>query len=273
MKNYQLKEKLICLHNVVGGYGDKVVLNNINLTEQDVVIDGEITGQSYAFLGRSGRGKSTLFKLLTGLMAPKSGQVLINNISDGIENTAKVVGEGDISFVDQKYTLFRHKKVVDILLYSLRKDTRPKAEKLVIIDELLKEWDLLPHKDKYSCELSGGQRQRTAILSKILTNNTFLVLDEPTSGLDPVAIRKVKGYIKKFKETNEMNTVMFSTHDINFAVEMADVIYILGFENPDSEVSTILHRIDMKERGLAWSEFGGEHVKVVNEILDLMENS
>ena len=273
MKEYTLGEKLICLNNVTAGYGDKIVLKDLNLIEHDILMEGAITGQSIGIVGCSGRGKSTLFRLLAGLMKPIEGQVLINNISDGIAGTAKEVEEGDISLVDQKYTLFRHMTVFEILMYSLRKDVRSVADKKILIDEMLDEWDLTPHKDKYSGDLSGGQRQRTSILSKILTNNTFLILDEPTSGLDPIAVKKIKGYIRKFKSTREMNTVIFSTHDLYFAAEMADVIYVIGKPESNSEYSTIIKSFDMRENGLTWKEFSGEHVKIVNEILDVLEKS
>jgi polar amino acid transport system ATP-binding protein len=87
---------------------------------------------------------------------------------------------------------------------------------------------LTEHKDKYSCELSGGQRQRTAIIEQMLTSKHFMILDEPFSGLDVGNIEKVKLSFDKISAANELNTIIFSTHDIRLAVELSDSIYILG---------------------------------------------
>jgi len=80
-------------------------------------------------VGRSGRGKSTFFKALTGLVPPNTGKILIKDFSKNEENAAKPVREGDIGFVDQKYTLFRHKTVQQSLKFALRKSTISEAEK------------------------------------------------------------------------------------------------------------------------------------------------
>ena len=81
---YELKDTILYLNNVELGYGDgsdyKAVLKNVNLEEKDVVRIGHITGQTIAIVGRSGRGKSTLFKALTGLVKPHKGEVLITEL-------------------------------------------------------------------------------------------------------------------------------------------------------------------------------------------------
>lgn len=272
---YELKDTILYLDNVELGYGEgsdyKVVLKDVNLVEKDVVREGHTTGQVIAIVGRSGRGKSTLFKALTGLVKPKNGEVLITEIDTLETNDAKIVSEGDVGFVDQKYTLFRHKTVEEIFKYALRNSNMTKEEKTNTINKYLGEWGLENQRKQYPCELSGGQRQRTAIIEQILTSGHFMVLDEPFSGLDVGNIRDVKKSFELIKEDHELNTIIYSTHELRLAVELADSIYVVGYPDLNNrEYATIVAHYDLKEMGLAWKEFGLEHLKLVQEIDDKM---
>jgi polar amino acid transport system ATP-binding protein len=275
---YRAEETILYVDKLSVGYKDKngkdkQILKDVTIVEKDIVRDGHTsTGQTIAFIGRSGRGKSTLFKALTGLLAPTSGQILITDFSTADKTDAKQVAEGDIGFVDQKYTIFRHKTVYQICQYALRKSTLTKPEKEALITEYLTDWGLLEHKDKYSGELSGGQRQRTAIIEQMLTSKHFMILDEPTSGLDIHAIETVKKSFKRILDADEYNTIIFSTHNIEFAVEMADSIYVIGFPEGDS-VSTVIKHFDLKAMGLAWTAYGSNHLELVKEIKDLIVKS
>lgn len=269
---YELKETILHLDNISVSYGNHLVLKDVTLTEKDVVIQGQTTGQTIAVVGRSGRGKSTLFKVLTGLAQPTSGQAMIKNFAvEG--NAAKLICEGDVGFVNQKYTLFRHKTVKQALLYALRKTKLTKKEKEAKINESLASWGLLEHKDKYPNELSGGQQQRTAILEQIFSSGHLMILDEPFSGLDVGNIENVKDSFRLISSENDLNTIIFSTHDINLAVELADSIYVIGRPTPDAKYSTVIKNYDLKAMGLAWREFGAQHLDIVNQIKTDLINS
>ena len=142
-----------------------------------------------------------------------------------------------------------------------------------MIDQYLNEWGLQEHRKKYSCELSGGQRQRTAIIEQMLTDKHFMILDEPFSGLDVGNIEKVKESFERIKAANEYNTIIFSTHDIKLALEMADSIYIIGFPEDTKEYSTIVGHFDLKALGLAWTEYGDGHREVFSQIKNLLLKS
>lgn len=267
--NYQERDTLLYLDNVELSYGEKIILKDIKIEEKDVVREGHITGQIIAIVGCSGRGKSTLFKALTGLKKPSQGRVMISECNPDKPHGAKLVAEGDVGFVDQKYTLFRHKTVQQILIYALRKSGLTKDERILKIDEYLMNWGLIHQKHQYPNELSGGQRQRVAILEQVLSSNQFMVLDEPTSGLDVPGIENVKKVFRLIQQTDELNTVIFSSHLIEFAVEMADVVYFIGQPNGVT-YSTVLEKFDLKKLGIAWTPYGEGHQKVVNEIKRLM---
>lgn len=271
---YITKEPLLYVDKLSVGYNGKIILKNVSFVEYDIVREGhQSTGQVIAFIGRSGRGKSTLFKALTGLIKPTEGQILITDMTSEDKEDAKPVVEGDIGFVDQKYTLFRHETIEQICMYALRKSNLTKTEKNDLITKYLTEWGLNEHRKKYSCELSGGQRQRTAIIEQMLTSKHFMILDEPFSGLDVGNIEKVKQSFQRISDDNEYNTIIFSTHDIKLAIEMADSIYVIGFPEGEKEFSTIVKHFDLKAMGLAWTEYNDAHRAVYKEIYDLLLRS
>lgn len=271
---YKTEDTLLYVDKLSVGYNGKMILKDVSFIEHNVVREGHAsTGQVIAFIGRSGRGKSTLFKALTGLLKPTTGQILITDLSTENKDDAKPVSEGDIGFVDQKYTLFRHETIQQICEYALRKIKKPRAEKMAIINRYLSEWGLEEHRNKYSCELSGGQRQRTAIIEQMLSSKHFMILDEPASGLDVGNIEKLKQSFDRISNTNEYNTTIFSTHDINLAVELADSIYIIGFPEGITDYSTIVKHYDLKAMGIAWTEFGPAHHQLVSDIKELLLKS
>lgn len=295
---YKTEETLLYVKDLSVGYKDKngnmkMILKDINIIEKNVVREAkDSTGQVIAFIGRSGRGKSTLFKALTGLLKPSTGEILINDIEFNkhkpldAEDSAKILSEGDVGFVDQKYTLFRHKTIMEICEYAVEKfkkafmnekEGRSNADwklyKDATIAEFLNGWGLMEHKDKYSCELSGGQRQRTAIIEQMLSNKHFMILDEPFSGLDVGNIEKVKQSFQRIGEAHEFNTIIFSTHDIQLAVELADSIYIIGFPEGIDDYSTIVQHYDLKSMGLAWRDYSDGHRELVTEIKELLLRS
>ncbi|MBU2997609.1 ATP-binding cassette domain-containing protein [Cellulophaga baltica] len=273
---YTSQNTLLYVENLSVAYGDKTIIKDINIVEKDTVRDGSVTGQVIAVVGRSGTGKSTFFRALTGLVKPTTGKVLIADTTTDSIDDAKEVHEGDIGFVDQKYTLFRNKTVYEALQFALRNKEMSKEEKDKQILTYLKDWGLEKAKDQYPCELSGGQRQRTAIIEQIFCSGHYMVLDEPFSGLDVGNIQDVKNAFKLITESHEFNTIIYSTHDIELAVELADSIYVIGYPEIDGKkmpYGSIVKHIDMKALGIAWKEFGLEHLDIVKQIKEVMLQS
>lgn len=272
--DFEFKETLLYVENLSVAYDDTVIIKDINLIEKDVVRKNHnSTSQVIAVVGRSGRGKSTFFKALTGLVAPKTGKILIKDFKSNEEGAAKDIKEGDIGFVDQKYTLFRHKTVAQTLKFALRKSTLTEEEKEEKIKDYLHKWGLDTCESKYPNELSGGQRQRTAIIEQLFSSDQFIVMDEPFSGLDVGNIQEVKKSFDLLNSTSEYNTVIFSSHDIELAVSLAQVIYVIGYPTVNGEkqsYGSIVAKFDLRELGLAWQEFGEAHLKLTREIINQM---
>lgn len=279
--SYEQKQTILHVENLSVVYGDKTIISDINFEEKDTVRTGKSQGQIIAFVGRSGRGKSTLFRTLTGLEAPTTGRVLIPDYSKEIidgKQPAKIVQEGDVGFVNQKYTLFRNKTVYQALMFALRKANLSRQEKDEKIMHYLHDWGLEKNKNQYPNELSGGQRQRTAILEQLLSSGFYMVLDEPFSGLDVGNIMSVKKAFQLINESHDLNTIIFSTHDIELAVELADSLYVLGYPRKSdgnlTPVGTILKHFDLKQMGLAWHDgFRKEHLECTVMIKDILLKS
>ena len=271
---HEFKETLLYVENLSVAYDETIIIKDINLVEKDVVREGEkSTSQVIAVVGRSGRGKSTFFKALTGLVPLKSGKILIKDFKSIEKDAAKQIKEGDIGFVDQKYTLFRHKTVHQTLKFALRNSTLSETDKEAKIKDYLLKWGLDNFADKYPNELSGGQRQRTAIIEQLFSSDQFIVMDEPFSGLDVGNIMEVKKSFDLLNSTSEFNTIIFSTHDIELAVELAQVIYVIGYPTVNGEkqkYGTIVGKFDLRELGLAWKEFGEDHFKLTKDIINQM---
>jgi polar amino acid transport system ATP-binding protein len=277
MNNHQYKETLLYIENLSVAFNDTVIIKDITLTEKDVVREGIAnTGQVIAFVGRSGRGKSTFFKALTGLVPCKTGKVLIKDFEAKESNVAKVVKEGNIGFVDQKYTLFRHKTVHQSLKFALRKTQLSETEKESKIQEYIQKWGLETCVEKYPNELSGGQRQRTAIIEQLFSSDHFIVMDEPFSGLDVGNIQEVKKSFDLLSSTSDYNTLIFSTHDIELAIELAQTIYVIGYPTINGvkqSYGTIVAKYDLRDLGMAWKLYGEDHLKLSKEIIHQMMQS
>jgi ABC-type nitrate/sulfonate/bicarbonate transport system ATPase subunit len=278
---YEQKDIILHVENLTVAYGENVIIKDVNLIERNVTRPGFTQGQIIAVLGRSGRGKSTLFKALTGLVRPTTGQVLIPDYTLPPENglqPAKIVEEGDVGFVDQKYTLFRHKTVFESFLFALRNSNLTDAEKKEKVMHYMVEWGLEKQKSQYPNELSGGQRQRTAIIEQLLSSGHYMVLDEPFSGLDVGNILSVKKSFDMINQGHDLNTIIFSTHDIELACELADSIYLIGYPKKTdgtlAAIATIVKHFDLKALGIAWkNEFTPEHLQLVKEVKACMLDS
>lgn len=274
---FHFEETLLYIENLSVAYGDHLIIKDINLIEKDVIRPSAAsTGQIIAVVGRSGRGKSTFFKALTGLVKPNTGKILIKDFVKNEINSAKNVNEGDIGFVDQKYTLFRHKTVKQTFEYALRKSNISATEKQKKIVDYSEKWGLEACMDKYPNELSGGQRQRTAIIEQLFSSDKYIVMDEPFSGLDVGNIEEVKKTFQILSDDSEHNTILFSTHDIKLAIEIAQSIYVIGYPTINGKkenYGTVVAHYDLRELKLAWKEYGEDHENLYKEIVGEMMKS
>lgn len=254
-KSYKYTDRLMTIENLNLSYGDKVILRDINLAIDDIVRPEITQGQCVALLGPSGIGKTQLFRCIAGLQRPTSGMVRINGDKTSVR-------AGEIGVVQQNYPLLGHRTILaNLLLVNKNKEK---------VMELLTRFNLTDHADKYPVQLSGGQRQRVAIIQQMVCSRHFLLMDEPFSGLDIIAKQKVIDVINEVNHVDELNTTVFTTHDLESSVMIADHIWVLGREE-GKPGATIVKTIDLIERDLAWAPDILHHPNFNSTVLELKE--
>jgi ABC-type nitrate/sulfonate/bicarbonate transport system ATPase subunit len=237
-------QTLLHIDNVGVDYDGKPILRNVNAEIKNITRTEAITGQVVGFLGLSGTGKTTLFRVIAGLEKPTSGHVYINGSTSPVE-------AGEVGVVAQSYPLFEHRTVFgNLLIAAQRKEKDLKIAKERVW-EFLKEFELEDKSHLYPAQLSGGQRQRCAIGQQILNSEHFLLLDEPFSGLDVVMEEKTCNLLYRIAHRDDLNTLIVVTHDITAAATIADHIWVLGKEK-GIEGSRIIKEYNLIERGLCW---------------------
>ena len=201
-------------------FDDIVVLKDACIT----LNEGEIVG----LLGVSGSGKSTLLNILSGIISPDSGRVLLK----GEDVTSK---PGKISYMLQKDLLFEYRRVIDNVTLPLVLGGMSKKEARKKANPLFETFGIDGTQMQYPGELSGGMRQRAALLRTYLSSNGVALLDEPFSALDTITKSKIHTWYLDVMENINLSTV-FVTHDIDEAILLSDRIYILTSGNHMQEI-------------------------------------
>lgn len=224
---------------------DRPVLRDINFCIRDIIRPGVSQGQVVSLIGRSGIGKTQLFKILSGLQAPTAGQITIYD--------NKPVKAGDMGVIFQNYYLFEWRTVYQSLLLAAKKNKQLAGKEKQTIDQYAEQFQLTNHLHCYPAQLSGGQRQRVSIMQQLLKGSDFILLDEPFSGLDVCMLDKAVELLLQVSLSDELKTLIIVSHDIENSVAISDTVFILGNE-PGKEGATIKKEIDLIERDLAWQK-------------------
>ena len=255
--NYSKQEVLIDVKDVNLSY-DKQILRDINFKIHNIVRPDISQGQVISLIGRSGIGKTQLFKILAGLIQPNTGSVLI-----GLDQHPVVAGE--VGIVSQNYILFNHRTVFENLRLAMKHEsiTISDKEKDDLINDYAQKFDLAEHLKKYPLQLSGGQRQRASIIQQVLTGNRFILLDEPFSGLDALMIDRVMELLLRVSTLHELNTLVIVSHDVENSLAISDTAFILA-KQKDQEGATITETLDLIELGFAWNANIRENEKFQN---------
>ncbi|MBC2854992.1 amino acid ABC transporter ATP-binding protein [Cetobacterium sp. 2A] len=204
--------------NLTKKYNNQIVLDNLNLDIKNI--------HSLVIIGPSGGGKSTLLKVIAGLVTPETGTVRINNKNLSFEEKYLEKYRKTIGIVFQSYNLFPHLTALENIILPLEKiHGFPKDESYKKALNLLEKFQLLEHMNKKPKQLSGGQQQRVAIIRMLALDSEFLLLDEPTSALDPYLVSEVLDTIMELKK--EKKDLILVTHQMSFAKAVGDyLIYV-----------------------------------------------
>lgn len=216
--------KIIEVNNLSFEYREGLnTINNISFTIEK--------GTYTAILGHNGSGKSTIAKLLIGLLEKKSGEMSIGGRALNEENLYKVRNLIGIVFQNPD-NQFIGSTVRDDIAFGLENICVDPKEMDSIINEYAKKVDMLEFLDHEPSTLSGGQKQRVAIAGILAMNPSIIILDEATSMLDPKGKREINELVRELNKNKNM-TILSITHDIEEAVFADNVILLNNGEIKD----------------------------------------
>lgn len=209
---------MIEFKNIKKSYKNNVILENFNLKIED--------GNLVVLIGSSGCGKTTLLKMINRLHEATSGEILIDG--KNIKDMDPIKLRRSIGYVIQQTGLFPHmtvKENIEIIPKLMGKSEEEISKKTV---ELLTMVGLNPEEymDRYPVELSGGQQQRIGVARAFAADAEIILMDEPFSALDPITRAELQEELFNIQREYK-KTIVFVTHDMDEALNLADMICIL----------------------------------------------
>jgi multiple sugar transport system ATP-binding protein len=204
----------VAIRNVRKSFGAVEVIHGVSIDIED--------GEFVVLVGPSGCGKSTLLRMIAGLEAITSGEVIINRrVVNQVPSKQR-----DVAMVFQNYALYPHMKVFDNMAFSMKLRKAPRLEIDVRVREAADILGLAALLDRYPRQLSGGQRQRVAMGRAIVRDPQVFLFDEPLSNLDAKLRVAMRTEIKALHQ-RVGGTTIYVTHDQIEAMTMADKIVVM----------------------------------------------
>jgi phospholipid/cholesterol/gamma-HCH transport system ATP-binding protein len=233
---------LLELREIHKSFGDKTVLNGVDLTVH--------TGEAIAIIGPSGTGKSTILRVICGLLTADSGEVYINGNLVSPEDDIQEANYGlNIGMVFQNAALFDSLTVAENVGFSLFEHSRLSRREIYrLVEHKLALVGLDNISDLYPSQLSGGMRKRVSFARAIMDDPTtktqakkILLYDEPTAGLDPVASTIIEDLMRSLREQRVCDSYIVVTHQDSTIRRTADRLMVLyrGSVRYAGNVSTI----------------------------------
>ena len=208
---------MIALRNVTKTLAGRTVVEQVSLVVE--------SGSTAVLLGSTGSGKSTILRLILGLLMPDAGEIVV----DGVRVTAERRDEvrQRIGYVVQEGALYPHLTAARNVTLAARADDWPPARTAERLATLADVVDLDRHLlTRYPAELSGGQRQRVGLMRALMLDPPVLLLDEPLGALDPIARSELQVQLSRVF-TQLRKTVVLVTHDVREAFVLGTTITLL----------------------------------------------
>jgi phospholipid/cholesterol/gamma-HCH transport system ATP-binding protein len=207
-------EPVIAFDHVKLAFDDKVVLKDISFSL--------LAGHTKIVLGASGSGKSTILKIVTGLLRADAGAIIVNGERiDRLTEPELMPVRADLGMIFQEGALFDSLTVRENVGYKLYEETNMPLEDVdARVEEVLGFIGLSEHIDKMPSELSGGQRRRVAIARAMAFKPSILLYDEATTGLDPITATTVDDEIIKLRDLEHVSSIVV-THQLRDAFYVA----------------------------------------------------
>jgi phospholipid/cholesterol/gamma-HCH transport system ATP-binding protein len=207
-------DRVIVFDKVSLAFDDKVVLNEVSFDLRP--------GRMKIILGASGSGKSTILRLILGLLRPDAGRIVVSGHRvDQMSERDLMDVRANLGMVFQEGALFDSLTVRENTGYRLFEETSmPLAEVDQRVQEVLGFVGLREYADRMPSELSGGQRRRVAIARALCARPRILLYDEPTTGLDPITARTIDDQIIKLRDLEHVSAILV-THQLRDAFHIA----------------------------------------------------
>lgn len=210
--------KSVEINKLVYSYTDSTpVLKDVNLSIEE--------GEYVSIVGHNGCGKSTLCKLIIGLLTKDSGDIIVNGLELNKDNLQAIRKKVAIVFQNPD-NQFIGATVEDDIAFSLENDNVPREQMVTLVKEYAAKVGMENFLTKEPSYLSGGQKQRVAIADALVRNPDILILDEATSMLDPNGKLEIHQLINKMREENPKLTIISITHDIEEAYESDRIVLL-----------------------------------------------
>ncbi len=209
-------ETIIKIENLSKSFGDKVVLDNINLDIK--------RGEFVTLLGPSGCGKTTLLRMLAGFTQPDAGGIIT---MEGKNLLNMPPHQRPLNTVFQRYALFPHLDVYENIAFGLKLKKVDSKEIEKRVRKALKMVSMTDYEDRDVNSLSGGQQQRVAIARAIVNQPKVLLLDEPLAALDLKMRKDMQMELKQMHEALGI-TFIYVTHDQEEALTLSDTIVVMS---------------------------------------------
>lgn len=209
---------MIQLEHVTKSFGENCILDDFSLQVRE--------GEFLTVIGKSGCGKTTMLKLINGLLTPDSGQIIVEG--KNLAGTDLVALRRRIGYVIQNGGIFPHmtveKNITYVPVISGRKN---KTENRQLALRLLRTVGLEEEMaDRYPAELSGGQQQRVGIARALAAEPHILLMDEPFGALDEITRQTMQDEILRLQKELKL-TIVFITHDIREAMKLGDRMLVM----------------------------------------------
>jgi phospholipid/cholesterol/gamma-HCH transport system ATP-binding protein len=247
---------VVVFEGVCLAFDEKVILKNVGFTL--------LKGHTKIFLGASGAGKSTILKLILGLLKPDDGVIWVNGERvDKMNEREMMTVRADLGMVFQEGALFDSLTVSENVGYKLYEELRWPDDKVdTRVREVLGFIGLGDFIDRMPSELSGGQRRRVAIARAMAAKPRILLYDEPTTGLDPITASTVDEEIVKLRDIEGVSSIMV-THQLRdaFFVACHRALRADGrvqIESADQQKSEEAEFIMLKDGGIIFEGPAGE---------------
>ena len=215
---------MLVFDHVSLAFDEKIILRDVSFTLSE--------GHTKVFLGASGAGKSTILKLILGLLKPDGGEIWVRGSRvDTMREVELMAVRAHLGMVFQEGALFDSLTVAGNVGFKLYEENRLSlSEVRMRVEEVLGFVGLADFGDRMPSELSGGQRRRVAIARAMAAKPPILLYDEPTTGLDPITATTVDDELIKLRDLENVTSVLV-THQLRDAFYVSDYEAVHGSES------------------------------------------